>query len=195
VPQIDFEYERAILDREITFFHFARAKKRITKCITLAKKANDRFFLYYFLAQNEIVHGHFRLAIYYIDKAIGLKNSDGCLYNDRAICLAELGKYKLALEWFDRGIARDHDCASLYHNKGWLLNVLGRHQRAIVCFHKALELQSQRPESWYSLADSLLELGYVKPAIKAFRKALQQVRGRSALARNAIEIRLKSIEK
>lgn len=193
--QIDFERERTMLDREITFFHFSRAKRRIARCIALAKKADDRFFLYYFLAQNEIVHERFRLAMYYIDKAIGLKQNDGCSYNDRALCLAELGKYDLALEWFDRGIARDRDCASLYHNKGWLLNALGRHRQAVVCFHKALELQGQRPEAWYSLADSLLALGHMQPAVRAFKQALRQVKGKSAPVRNIIEARLKSLEK
>ena len=64
--KIDFEHERKIIDREITFFHFARAKQRVSRCIALVKKANNR-----------------------------------------ALCLAELGKYDLALKWFNQGIARD----------------------------------------------------------------------------------------
>lgn len=195
MQQIDFEQQRKILDREITFFHFARAKKRIERNLALAKKANDRFFIYYFLAQDEIIHEHFRLAIYYLDKAIDLRKDDGCSYNDRALCLAELGKYELALKWFNQGIAKDQDCASLYHNKGWLLNALDKHSQAIVCFHKALELESQRPEAWYSLADSLLALGHTRQAVKAFRKALELVATKSSYVRAIIEKRLKSIEK
>ncbi len=193
--QIDFEQERRILDREITFFHFSRAKKHISRCLVLAKKADERFFIYYFLAQNEIIDEHFRLAIYYLDKAISLRRDDGCSYNDRALCLAELAKYELALKWFDLGLARDRDCPSLYHNKGWLLNALGKHNQAIVCFHKALELDSQRPEAWYSLADSLLALEKAKPGLAALKKALEQVKGKSSYGRRIIQKRLKSLEK
>ena len=150
--KIDFEKEREIVDREITFFYFSRAARRIAKCIKWAKKNEDTFFLYYFLSQRLILKENFLPAINYLNKAIKLKGSDGCAYNDKALCLADLGRHKEALECFNEGIRKDTSRPSLYHNKGWLLNLLGKHRQAIVCFNKALELENLRPEALYSLA-------------------------------------------
>jgi tetratricopeptide (TPR) repeat protein len=195
MQKINFEKERQIIDREITYFHFKKAKRRIDKCIKKSTQAHDKFFINYFLAQDEILHDNFRLAIHYIDKALKLRPQDGCSYNDRALCLAELGKCNLALEWFNRGIGADGNCASLYHNKGWLLNSMASHREAVVCFHKALELDEARPEALYSLGDSYLALGQKTRAHSYFNKALMVVCRRSAYIRKHIEKRIKSLEK
>ncbi|MCM8820247.1 MAG: hypothetical protein NC925_05575, partial [Candidatus Omnitrophica bacterium] len=49
MSKINLEKERGLLDRDITFFHFNRAKKRIAKCIKIAKKINNNFYFFYFL--------------------------------------------------------------------------------------------------------------------------------------------------
>ncbi len=195
MQKIDFEKERQIIDREITYFHFKKAKNRVVKCISAAKQRNDKFFLNYFFAQDEILRDNFRLAIHYLDKAIRLRPKDGCSYNDRALCLAELGKCDLALEWFNKGIRVDRNCVPLYHNKGWLLNSMARHHEAVVCFHKALEMDEARPESLYSLGDSYLALGQKARAYTYFNKALKAVCNKSSYVRQNIEKRMKSLEK
>ena len=195
MSKIDFEEERRIIDREITYFHFKRARRRILKCIKACSCGDDAFFLNYFHAQEEILGGHFRLAIHYIDKALAIRPWDGCAYNDRALCLADLDESELALKWFDQGIAQDVNCVALYHNKGWLLNSLGRHRSAIVCFHKALELDPRRPEALYSLADSYAHLDDLGRARRYFKKALLGVLGHSSYMRRVISQRIKSLEK
>ena len=193
MPKIDFEKERNSLDRQITFFHFKRAKKKISKCIKRAKQTQDKFFLYYFLAQDKILGEDYSKAIDYLDKALRIRKTDGCTYNDKALCLADLGKLKKALNCFNEGIKRDRDCASLYHNKGWLLNLLKEYKKAILCFRKALELGEDRPEALYSLADTYYHLGQKTLARKYFKKALREIKGKSAYMRREALKRLSQV--
>ena len=145
MQKIDLEQERKTLDREITFFHFKRAKKRAFRCLNVAKKQGNNFFFFYFLAQRYILREDFISAIKYLDLCLKIRKADGCSYNDKALCLAEMGKYNQALACFDEGIKRDRDCVTLYHNKGWLLNSLGKLREASLYFHKSLEREPQRP--------------------------------------------------
>jgi|TARA_B100000315_G_C14567959_1_gene583935 tetratricopeptide (TPR) repeat protein len=193
MPKIDFEKERKSLDREITYFHFGRAQRKINKCIHLARKDKDKFFLYYFQAQDHILNERFSKGLKYIEKALLLRADDGCSYNDKALCYAELGRNKDALSYFNKGLRKDRNCACLFHNKGWLLNLLGEHKKAIVCFYKALELNDRLPEALYSAADSYLKLGQNKKAAYYFNKALKQIKGKSSLVRRNILNRLKSL--
>jgi tetratricopeptide (TPR) repeat protein len=193
MPKIDLEKERKILDRQITFFHFKRAKRKIEKCIKWAKKIKDNFFLNYFLAQRYILKEDFSKAIVYFNCALKIKPNDGCTYNDKALCLAELGNYQEALECFNEGIRKDKDCASLYHNKGWLLNFLGRYKEAILCFKKSLELEKKRVESLYSLADTYLHLHDKEKAKKYFKKTLKLIKGKSSFIFKETLKRLKDL--
>ncbi|MEM7816903.1 MAG: tetratricopeptide repeat protein [Candidatus Aenigmatarchaeota archaeon] len=193
MPEIDLDRERKLLDREITFFHFKKAKKKVIKCLKIAKKIRSDFFFFYFLAQKYILEEKFYWAIYYLDRAIKLRESDGCSYNDKAICLADLGKYNEALNCFNQGIKRDPNCVSLYHNKGWLLNLLGRHKEAILCFKKALELEDNRAETLYSLADTYLNLNQKERARKYFLKTIKAVYGKSKFVYRETLKRLKEI--
>ena len=129
LSKVDLEKERRKFDREHTFFHFKRARKILTKCLRSAKEYNDSFFIYYFLAQESILNEEFNEAIELLDKALSIRENDGCTYNDKAICLAEIERYDEALDCFNQGLSRDKNCASLYHNKGWLLNCLHRYSR------------------------------------------------------------------
>jgi len=192
---MNLDKERIALDREITFFHFGRARRKIRKCLKLVKRKGDQFFYFYFLAQEKILDEELKAALSYINKALKLRNNDGCSYNDKALILAELGQTDKALECFNMGIKKDRDCASLYHNKGWLLNSLGKHNHALICFNKALELDSGRPEALYSLADSYLALNQPKKAIKYFKAAFSAVKGKSSFVLKNIKHRLKTLEK
>lgn len=193
MPKIDLEKERKALDRLITFFHFKSARRKIEKCLEFSRKQNVDFFFYYFLAQKCILRHDFNKAIKYLDNALKIRKNDGCTYNDKAICFAELKKYKAALECFDEGIRKDRDCASLYHNKGWLLNVLGKYREAVIFFKKALELEPNRAEALYSLADTYLHLNDKRNAKVYFKKALVQVRGKCSFIHKEILRQLRSL--
>ena len=194
MQKVDLEKERKELDRLITFFHFKRARRKIEKCLALAQGEGDDFFFYYFLAQKCILRQDFNKAIGYLDKALKIRKNDGCAYNDKAICMAELGKYEQALECFNEGIGKDRDCASLYHNKGWLLNMLGRYRQAVIFFKKALGIEPQRPEALYSLADTFFHLGDTKGAKIYFQKTLMLVRGKCSFVHRQAVRRLRQIK-
>ena len=195
MPKIDLELERRLLDREITFFHFGRAKRKIEMCLRESIKLENDFHRYYFLGQREVLAAHFQAAIRYFDLAIALRPKDGCTYNDKALCLAEIGKLEKALACFNEGIKRDSDCASLYQNKGWLLHLMKRYKPAILCFNKALELDHNRPEALFSLADTYQCLADNTRARHYFKAALKSVRGKSAFVACEIAKRLRQLNK
>lgn len=195
MQKIDLEEERQILDREITFFHFEKAKRKIAKCIKTSSAANDIFFLSYFTAQKFIIRRDYEKAIRYLNLCIKLRLNDGCSYNDKAICLAELGKYEQSMVVFDRGIVLSRDCASLYHNKGWLLNKLGKFRQSLIFFKKALELENSRIEATFSLGDSYLKMGDTQKAKKYFILALSEIKGKSSYIYKEIKKRLDSLQK
>lgn len=189
----NLERERKKLDREITFFHFKKAKRRAYRCLELAKEAGDSFFFFYFLAQRYILREDFPKAIRYLDRCLKLRQNDGCAYNDKALCFAELGKFKEALFWFNEGIKRDRDCASLYQNKGWLLHSLGKFTQALLYFRKALEIEPERAESLFSLADTYLRLQNKPQARKYLKMALREIKGKSSFIYREALGRLKEI--
>jgi tetratricopeptide (TPR) repeat protein len=126
----------------------------------------------YFKGQLEILNENFKKAIAHFDRAIKFNPKDGASYNDRALCMIELGIIDGAMEYFDRGIKAEHDFATIHHNKGWLLNKLGRHTEAIRCFKKAIKFDSKRAVTYENLADALYNLGRPKDSIRAYKKAL-----------------------
>lgn len=193
MPKIDLEKERKRLDREITFFHFKRAKQRASRCLDLAIKTGDNFFFFYFLAQRYILREDFHSAIKYLDYCLKIRGKDGCAYNDKALCLAELGKYKEALVCFDEGIRRDRDCASLYQNKGWLLHSLEKFTQALLYFKKALEIEPDRVESLFSLADTYLHLQNKSKAHKYFKYTLRKIKGKSSYMYKETSHRLRKL--
>ena len=133
----------------------------------------------YFLAQQDIIKKRFTSAIEHLDKAIKGNPLDGAAYNDRALCMVELGIIDEAIGYFDKGIAAEPDYATVYHNKGWLLNNIGRHSEAIEYFRKALELEPKRPVTYDNLADALYNLGDSRGALMAYKKVLSLLKPRS----------------
>jgi len=188
---IDLEKERDVLDRQITFFHFEKAKEKINKCLKEAKKIKDYFYLFYFTAQKFIIQEDFEKALRYFDLCLKTRPDDGYSYNEKAICLAELKRYDEAFTCFDKGIRTADYKVSLYHNKGWLLNSLGKFRQSIICFEKALEFESDRVESNFSLGDSYLHLGDKVKARKYFNRSLGQIKGKSSYIYKEIKNRLR----
>lgn len=192
--KIDWEKERERLDREITFFHFKKAERIIKKALKKAREEKIWFYVYYFTAQECILKEKFKEAIKYLNKALKIRPYDALSYNDKAICLAELGEFKKAEMVFDEALQKNKDNPILYHNKGWLLNFIGKDREAIVYFHKALEFDPQKVESIFSLADSYFKLGKYKEAKKFFEKAKRLLRGRSKYLYREAKRRLKEVD-
>ncbi len=148
----------------------------------------------YFKGQIEILNENFKKAIWHFDRAIKFNPKDGASYNDRALCMIELGVIDGALGYFDKGIKAEPDFATIYHNKGWLLNKLGRHTEAIKCFKRAIKFDSKRAVTYENLADAMYNLGRAKDALRAYKKALNLLNSRYGHIRRQLLDRIRKIE-
>jgi Flp pilus assembly protein TadD len=169
----EFLQLRIELDRAITFGRDVEALAIAQNGLAAAKAKNLPAEAEYFRAQFFILDEDFLAAITHLNKAVELNPHDGAAFNDKALCLAELGKLDEALSNFDQGILAEPDYATIYHNKGWLLNKLGRFHEAIECFNKALELEPERPVTYENLGDVYLNLGLKNNARQAYQNALK----------------------
>lgn len=164
---------RLKLDDAITYGTKLEASKLARKGLALARKKKSAGEVEYFTGQIEILKENFATAIEHFDRAISINPDDGASFNDRALCMVELGILDKAFYFFDMGIRVEPDFATIHHNKGWLLNNLGRYREAIECFNKALALDPVRPVTYDNLADALYNLGDIKGALAAYKKVLE----------------------
>jgi len=149
----------------------------------------------YFKGQLDLINENFTVAIEHFDKAIKYNSTDAAAFNDRALCMVELGIIDEAFVYFDKGISAEPDYATVYHNKGWLLNNIGRHKEAVECFRKALELEPDRAVTYDNLADALLNLNDCAGALAAYRKVLELLQpGQCMEIRNQVAEQIKFIE-
>jgi len=187
---------RTELDNAITYGTKAAAAKIARKALEKAQAASAGAEEEYFRGQIEMLRGNHSAAIKHFDAAIKLNPADGAAFNDRALCMIELGIIDKAFPYFDKGIEVEPDYANVYHNKGWLLNNIGRHREAIACFKKTLELEPERPVTYDNLADALYNLQDYGGALKAYKKVLELLKpGICRQIRKQIGIKIKQIEK
>ncbi|MCX7927665.1 MAG: tetratricopeptide repeat protein [Candidatus Omnitrophica bacterium] len=193
--QTIFARQRHQLDQAITYGTKKQALGLARKFLALAKKRNIVSEIEYFKGQIDLLKNRFVSAIEHFDLALKLNPKDGASYNDRALCMVELGIIDEALEYFDKGIAAEPDYATIYHNKGWLLNNIGRYTEAIKCFNKALELEPDRAVTYDNLADALANLGEIEAAIRAYRKVLELLKpNQCRIIRSKIKERIKELQ-
>ncbi|MFA6350417.1 MAG: tetratricopeptide repeat protein [Candidatus Omnitrophota bacterium] len=148
--------------------------------LIIAKKGLERSRLQnfageaeYFNGQLDILNKNYVSAIEHFNAAIKFNPLDGAAFNDKALCMVELGLIDEAIYYFDKGIEAEPDYATIYHNKGWLLNNIGLHTEAIKCLTKALKLESGRAVTYDSLADAYFNLGKYKDALEAYRNVVK----------------------
>lgn len=168
----EFSQSRFALDDAITYGSKKEALKIARQGLKEARHNNLAGEIAYFKGQLELLDDKFSSAIECFDAAIKYNPKDGAAYNDRALCMVELGIIDDALFYFDKGIEVEPDYATIYHNKGWLLNNIGRHSEAIQYFKKALSLEPNRAVTYDNLADALFNLCDYQGAKKAYEKVL-----------------------
>ena len=172
----DFTLLRRRIDEAITFHDVSRARATALEGLLLAQHKENLGETMYFKAQFAIMEECFDEAIRYLDRALLHNPWDGAAYNDKALCLIELGVIDGAEELFNKGIEVESDYATIHHNKGWFLNKLGRHGEALSCFEKALELEPGRAVTYENMADAYENAGQMKEALRAYKKALELIR-------------------
>jgi tetratricopeptide (TPR) repeat protein len=164
---------RIKLDEAITYGGRLEAVKLARQGLKEAESKDLQGEIEYFKGQLELLNDNFYQAIEHFDAAIKHNPNDGAAYNDRALCMVELGIIDEAFSYFDKGIEVEPDYATIYHNKGWLLNNIGRYSEAIEYFKKALELEPKRPVTFENLAEALLNLSDYRGAQDAYKKVLE----------------------
>ncbi|MCK5580711.1 MAG: tetratricopeptide repeat protein [Candidatus Omnitrophica bacterium] len=191
---IDFSKLRRDLDDAITYADFETARQLSEEGLVSAQRQELLGEIMYFRAQREILNEDYEEAINCLSLAIKYNPRDGAAYNDRALCIIELGgNESQALADFDKGVEVEAGYASVYHNKGWYLNKLGRHQEAIPYFEKTLELEPGRAVTYENLADTYLNLGEKQKAIEAFQAALQYLKPCYVEIKDQLETRMKML--
>ncbi|MCM8775455.1 MAG: tetratricopeptide repeat protein, partial [Candidatus Omnitrophica bacterium] len=113
---------RRALDDAMTYADFKRAEELAQRGIRTARAKEWVGEIMYFKAQMKIIREDYKSALKYLGLAIKYDPKDGAAYNDRALCVIELGQIEDAFAYFDKGIEAEPDYATVYHNKGWLLN-------------------------------------------------------------------------
>jgi tetratricopeptide (TPR) repeat protein len=195
IKKSDLSELRIKLDEAITYGTHREAVKLAKEGLRQAKKRGLLGESEYFRGQIEILKKNFTTAIGHFDRAIKYNPNDGAAYNDRALCMVELGIIDKAIYYFDKGIEVEPDYATIYHNKGWLLNNIGRHTEAIVCFQKALNLEPNRAVTYDNLADALFNLSDYPGALNAYKKVLKLLKpGQCREIKRQIISRIKLIE-
>ena len=188
-----FTQLRRLIDKAITFNNLEEAK-----CLSLEglRKADELKVLgeqMFFQAQLKIIENEFEEAIKYLDKAIEHNLMDGAAYNDRALCMIELGRLTGAMEYFDKGIEVEPDYETIYHNKGWFLNQLGHYNEALVFLHKALEFDPNRAVSYENLGNVYENLGKGKEAVVAYKIALNLIDSSFEDIKQQIQLKINSL--
>jgi len=191
----EFSALRAILDGAITYGTRKEAMRIAREGLKEAQRRALPGECEYFKGQVELLNKQFTSAIEHFDAAIKINPHDGASYNDRALCMVELGIIDEAFKYFDKGIEVEPDYATIYHNKGWLLNNIGRHTEALRCFRKALELEPDRAVTFDNLADALYNLGDYRGALNAYHSVLTLLQpGSCRQIRKQIETKIKELE-
>jgi tetratricopeptide (TPR) repeat protein len=192
----EFSELRAMLDEVITYGTRKEALELARQGLKDARSKKLPGEIEYFKGQLDILKKRFSEAIEHFDAAVKYNPCDGAAYNDRALCMVELGIIDDAFYYFDKGIEVEPDYATIYHNKGWLLNNIGRHTEAIKCFKKDLELDADRPVTYDNLADALFNLMDYRGACEAYNKVLALLEpGSCRSIRKEIKEKIKLLEK
>jgi len=191
----DFTKLRYSIDEAITFNDLKTAKQLALEGLSASMRKEVLSEQMFFSAQIEIIEERFEAAIKYLDKAIKYNPKDAAAFNDRALCMIELGIIYGVMEYFNKGIEVEPDHETVYHNKGWFLNKLGQHREALVFFEKALEINSDRAVTYENIANVYENLGDIDLAIAAYTEALRLIGSSFECVRGQINSQINRLKK
>lgn len=194
IPLSELGKLRKRLDEAITYGYFDMAKGLAREGLTQARQEELPGEIEYFKGQEGILNRDYFKAIKHFDMAIKYNPIDGAAFNDRALCMVELGIIDEAFVYFDRGIEVEPDYATIYHNKGWLLNKIGRYTEAIEYFRRALMLEPQRAVTYENLADALANLSDYPGALAAYRRAISLLKPDYSDIKKQIAFRIRVLQ-
>ena len=171
----NIEKIREELDKALTFLDYENAFHLIKEGLRYAQLSQNLFYEYFFYSQLAILNEDFEEAIKYLDKALKINPYDEHCYNDKALCLADLGNTEEALRCIEEGLKKCPDSKMLYQNRGWILLQKGDYQKAILNLKKSLEFDDTYSVAWANLAECLKHEADFKTALKYYKKSLSLI--------------------
>ena len=98
----EFGQLRKSIDEAITYGRFELAARLTQEGLRQARQQELLGEIEYFTGQAEILEGNYYEAIEHFDQAIKYNPHDGAAFNDRALCMVELGIINEAFYYFDK---------------------------------------------------------------------------------------------
>jgi tetratricopeptide (TPR) repeat protein len=163
---------RRLLNEALTYNRKEEAKEMAQEGLRIAEQKELLGLMEYFRGEIALINEDYGVALEHFDRAVKFDPADGETYNDKAVCLAELGRQEEALICFDKGIEAAADYGPLYNNNGWLLIHMERYKEAIYWCEKSLEHDPNSPVVYANIAQAQEYLNDVDGAIKNLEHAL-----------------------
>ena len=182
------------IDEAITYGQNQEARTLCDEALHRSQMEERLGEIEYFKGQVAILDEDYTAAIYHFDRAVKFNPLDGAAYNDRALCMVELGESEEAFSYLDKGIEVEPDYPNVYHNKGWLLCKVGRTSEAMPYFEKALKLDPERPVTYENLACAYAELHEFSKALELYEKAYVLLKPEYSYIRRQISMAIEAIK-
>ena len=122
--------------------------------------------------------GKFMDAIQCFDRVIEMEPGHVQAWQDKGVCLKELGRYEEAIQCFDRVITLSPSNPEIYYFKGECLEKIGKStgdfeyfEKALKCFDQVLTMDNKNVNAWNYRGVCLKELRRMEEAKKSFDNA------------------------
>jgi PAS domain S-box-containing protein len=129
--------------------------------------------------------GKFDDGIQYFDRAIEIDSNLAYVWNDRGLCLKELGRYEEAQKSFERAVElvpRDEEYVYDYGEVLELIGIIHRDNKilenAIRTFALVTEINQNNASAWNHLGVCYKETGRVEESRQAFERARKIIRAK-----------------
>jgi PAS domain S-box-containing protein len=122
--------------------------------------------------------GKFIDAIQCFDRVIEMEPGHSQAWQDKGVCLKELGRYEEAIQCFDRVVLLSPSNPEIYYFKGECFEKIGKStgdfeyfEKALKCFDQVLTMDKKNINAWNYRGVCLKELRRVEEARKSFNQA------------------------
>jgi tetratricopeptide (TPR) repeat protein len=129
--------------------------------------------VYVILGNLQYENGDFLRAKDYYQKALEVKPSSACAWNNLGLSLIRISKHGEALGAFEKTLELEPQDARAWHTKGIILGRLDLYEEALTAFDKALELNPHYARAWHSSGVVLGHLSRYEEALKAYENAIE----------------------
>jgi tetratricopeptide (TPR) repeat protein len=141
---------------------------------------------------NEV--GEYEIAVEYIGRAIGLKQTDAAFHSNLGNAFKGQGKLDEAVACYRRALELQPNLAEVHHNLANVFKDQGRLDEAVAHYHRALELCPDYPQTYGNLGNVLTDQRKLNEAVACYRRALE-LKPDDVAARNNLGIAFQELGK